>query len=61
MEGTKVIPCALYEVLDGSKKDDYTERVEPSKVGGRKLAERLKELVDPVLVKLSTDARPAAL
>lgn len=49
VEGTEVLPCALYEVLDGSRKEEYTARVEPSKVGGRKMAERFTELIDTVL------------
>jgi len=44
--GTKVIPCALFEVLDGKNEDDYTARVEPSAEGGRKMALHLKELID---------------
>ncbi|KAF2249327.1 hypothetical protein BU26DRAFT_316300 [Trematosphaeria pertusa] len=51
IEGTEVVPCALFEVLDGSRKEDYTARVEPSKEGGRRMAERLRELVDEVLEK----------
>jgi hypothetical protein len=44
--GTKVVPCALFEVMDGKHEDDYTARVEPSVEGGRKMALHLKELLD---------------
>ncbi|KAL1593220.1 hypothetical protein SLS60_010828 [Paraconiothyrium brasiliense] len=51
IEGTEVIPCKLYEVLDGTKKEDYVERVEPSAIGGRKMAEKFYTLIDGVLKK----------
>jgi hypothetical protein len=38
IEGTKVIPFPMYEVLDGSDSVDYVQRVEPSVQGGEKLA-----------------------
>lgn len=44
--GTKVIPCALFDVMDGKHEDDYTARVEPSIEGGRKMALHLKELLE---------------
>ena len=44
--GTRVVPCALFEVLDGKHEDDYTARVEPSTEGGRKMALHLKRLLD---------------
>lgn len=53
VEGTDVIPCKLYDVLDGSNKEDYVERVEPSAIGGRKMAEVFKMLIDGVLKKAS--------
>ncbi|CAI6274213.1 unnamed protein product [Periconia digitata] len=49
VDGTKVIPCALYEVMDGSRKKEYTARVEPNEVGGRKMAERFKDILDQEL------------
>jgi hypothetical protein len=52
VEGTEVIPCKLYEVLDGSNKDDYIERVEPSVIGGRKMADMFRILIDGVLKKV---------
>ena len=38
IEGTTVIPCALFEAMDGKMKEDYTARVEPSVQGGKKMA-----------------------
>ncbi|TVY28553.1 hypothetical protein LHYA1_G001952 [Lachnellula hyalina] len=46
VEGVRVVPCALYEVLDGKEAGDYEERVEPSVEGGRKMAALLKGIVD---------------
>ncbi|KAJ4301466.1 hypothetical protein N0V90_003558 [Kalmusia sp. IMI 367209] len=51
VEGTEVVPCKLYEVLDGTRKEDYVARVEPSSQGGRKMAEKFKDLVGVVLKK----------
>jgi hypothetical protein len=49
IEGTEVVPCALHEVLDGKRPDDYTARVEPNDEGGRKMAVRFKSLLDEIL------------
>ena len=38
VEGTQVIPFPLYGALDPSSPEDYVQRVEPSAVGGRKMA-----------------------
>lgn len=38
VEGTRVVGCGLWEVLDGKGEGDYVERVEPSVEGGRKMA-----------------------
>lgn len=46
IDGTKVIPCALFEALDGQNEADYVDRVEPSVQGGRKMAELLKKKLD---------------
>ncbi|KAL6710427.1 hypothetical protein ACN47E_009373 [Coniothyrium glycines] len=48
VEGTRVVPCALYEVLDGKTAGDYIERVEPSEEGGRKMATKFLELLNGV-------------
>jgi hypothetical protein len=53
--GTKVVPCALFEVMDGKSEDDYTARVEPSAEGGRKMALHLKELLDTHVLGASDD------
>ena len=45
VEGTEVIPCPLYEVLDGKVGADYVARVEPSSEGGRKMAVKFGELL----------------
>jgi len=47
--GTEVLPCPLYEVLDGKEKKDYTDRVEPSADGGRKMAERFVEILEDIV------------
>ena len=39
IEGTQVIPIALFEALDSKNPDNYVQRVEPSVVGGRQMAE----------------------
>lgn len=36
--GTEVVPVPLFEVLDARDGGDYEQRVEPSVVGGRKMA-----------------------
>ncbi|KAL9090319.1 MAG: hypothetical protein Q9165_005352 [Trypethelium subeluteriae] len=47
--GTKIVPCALSDVLDGKRAEDYSARVEPSIEGGRKMALHLTGLLDPVV------------
>ena len=49
VEGTEVIPCALYEVLDGTCKEDYVARVEPSSGGGSKMVTHFAKLMEYVL------------
>lgn len=49
--GTKVVPCALFEAMDGKNGDDYTARVEPSAEGGRKIGLKLKEIVQRVFTE----------
>ncbi|KAF2771849.1 hypothetical protein EJ03DRAFT_288720 [Teratosphaeria nubilosa] len=41
IDGPEVVPCALYEAIDGKVEEDYVARVEPSVGGGRKMAELL--------------------
>lgn len=45
VDGTTVLPLPLFEVLDGSDTKDYVDRVEPSVVGGRKMAEAIVDAV----------------
>ncbi|KAF9694631.1 hypothetical protein EKO04_007606 [Ascochyta lentis] len=49
VSGTKVVPCALHEVLDGKVAKDYTARVEPNEEGGKKIAQKFAELLDGTL------------
>jgi hypothetical protein len=49
IEGTEIIPCALFEVMDGKNGKDYTARVEPSSDGGHKMALHLKGILEPLL------------
>ena len=42
----QVIPVPLYQVLDGKSPADYVASVEPSAVGGNKLAEFLLDVID---------------
>jgi hypothetical protein len=49
LQGTQVVPCALHEVLDGKRNEEYTARVELNEEGGRKMAVRFCELVDRIL------------
>jgi hypothetical protein len=43
--GTQVIPVPLFVTLDGSRKEDYVARVEPSAIGGMKMAEQLLDII----------------
>merc|ERR1711935_175180 len=47
VEGVKVLPFPLFEVLDGKTTDDYCQRVEPSSQGGDKIG---RELVDRIIL-----------
>ena len=44
--GVLVVPCALFESLDGKCEADYVARVEPSAEGGRKMALQLSGVID---------------
>ena len=57
LNGTKVIPVPMYEVLDGKNTDDYVARVEPSSQGGRKLA---KLLMDRLMASLPPREMPSS-
>lgn len=45
IEGTEVVAFPLFEVLDGKDTRDYCQRVEPSPVGGLKMAKALAEAI----------------
>ncbi|KAF2844814.1 hypothetical protein T440DRAFT_473090 [Plenodomus tracheiphilus IPT5] len=49
VDGVEIVPCALYEVLDGKGGGDYTDRVEPNE-GGRKMAERFGAILEGLWV-----------
>ncbi|KAK0284857.1 hypothetical protein LTR35_000192 [Friedmanniomyces endolithicus] len=49
IEGTTVIPCPLFESLDGKAKEDYVERVEQSVQGGKKMAAHFVRLLGDFL------------
>ena len=44
--GVEVVPVPLFEVLDGTRTEDYVARVEPSAVGGRKMAEFILDKIE---------------
>jgi len=46
VDGSQVIPVPLYLTLNGKNSRDYVARVEPSKQGGRKMAEFLLDIID---------------
>lgn len=39
IDGSEVIPFAMYKILNGKDSNDYVQRVEPSNIGGFKLAQ----------------------
>ncbi|CEM34068.1 unnamed protein product [Vitrella brassicaformis CCMP3155] len=43
IEGTKVVPLALFDVLDGTDSSLYVDRVEPSSKGGEMMARTIWE------------------
>ena len=49
IDGTEVVPCALFEVLNGKRVEEYTARVEPNGEGGKKMAERFMDLMESFL------------
>ena len=44
--GSVVIPVPLFEVLDGKNQEDYRARVEPSALGGQKMAAQFLDLLE---------------
>mmetsp|Transcript_4694 Transcript_4694/g.14647 ORF Transcript_4694/g.14647 Transcript_4694/m.14647 type:complete len:342 (+) Transcript_4694:56-1081(+) len=55
LPGTTVLPFPLFAVLDGSDARDYVERVEPSVVGGAKIA---NALADVILAATAVEQQP---
>lgn len=52
---TLVIPIPLYHFLDGKDSRDYIERVEPSSIGGHKIAQAvIKELKNHDVLRISS-------
>jgi len=49
IEGTEVVAFPLFKVLDGKNPDDYRARVEPSPLGGEKMAKALTTVVETPL------------
>lgn len=45
LEGVPVIPCALYEAMDGKNSEEYVARVEPSELGAHSLAKLIKSKI----------------
>ena len=43
--GSEVIPIPLFHTLDGTRSEDYVARVEPSAIGGKKMAEYLLDVI----------------
>lgn len=43
---TVVVPVALFDALDGSNSRDYVARVEPSVIGGEKMAKLISDRLD---------------
>lgn len=54
ISGTEVIPIPLFHSLDGTRSIDYVARVEPSALGGKKMAELLLDATHHGLVGKST-------
>lgn len=59
--GAPVVPLALFDVLDATPDStDYVARVEPSAVGGAKMAEAILQAVDAALSARPEAAAPEA-
>jgi len=43
--GVEVIPCPLFQIMDGKDTNDYIDRVEPSAQGGEKMARFIMDLL----------------
>ncbi len=61
IQGSEVIPVPLFNVLDGKCSDDYVARVEPSAIGGKKMAEYLLDVMEhPVKARIDKVAAPTS-
>jgi hypothetical protein len=58
IEGTEVVPVPLFRILDPLGGEDYTQRVEPSVHGGRKMA---RHFVDVITGEAATPESSAVL
>lgn len=57
IEGSQVIPVPFFNVLDGKRTEDYVARVEPSAIGGRKMAEFLLDIIESPSTSMSPENR----
>ena len=57
IEGSEVIAVPLFNVLDGKRSEDYIARVEPSAIGGRKMAEFFLDLIETPTSSMSAENR----
>jgi len=64
--GSEVVPVPLFNVLDGKRSEDFVARVEPSAIGGQKMAEFILDYIQrpspegstPGAISSSTQAAP---
>jgi hypothetical protein len=56
ISGAQVIPVPLYHVLDGKNSEDYIARVEPSPIGGEKMATYILDMIDNAPIDRGEDA-----
>ena len=45
ISGVQIVACPMFEILDSKSTQDYVERVEPSNLGGRKIAKIFAEII----------------
>lgn len=53
--GTEVIPVPLFNILNGKRSEDYVGRVEPSALGGKKMAEYFLDLINGKITNSSME------
>jgi hypothetical protein len=54
VQGTTVLPCPLFEVMDGTRKEEYVDRVEPGVKGGMVMAKKFVAMLDGGMEKVKT-------